>query len=265
MTEWSEAVDVFAEAADRLLEAARSGKPCPPVREMLPSPTAEAGYAVQEINTRRALAEGRRPVGRKIGLTSQAVRDQLGVDRPDFGMLFADMAYLDGLPVPTGRFLQPRAEAEIALVLRSDLTDGPFTVADVIRAVDFVLPAIEIVDSRIAGWDITLVDTIADNASSGAFVLGNTPVPLTGLDLRLAGMTMSRRGQEVSTGAGAACLGHPLNAAVWLADTLAGTDFPLRAGDIVLTGALGPVVEVEPGDVFEAHVDGVGSVRAVFE
>ncbi|MFD8532846.1 2-keto-4-pentenoate hydratase [Streptosporangium canum] len=264
MTEWSEATDVLVEAADRLLEAARSGRPCPPVRETLPARTAETGYAVQEINTRRALHDGRRLVGRKIGLTSQAVQRQLGVDQPDFGMLFADMAFLDGLPIPTGRFLQPRAEAEIALVLKSDLVGGPFTVAEVIRAVDFALPAIEIVDSRIAGWDITLVDTIADNASSGAFVLGNTPVPLTGLDLRLAGMTMNRRGQEVSTGAGAACMGHPLNAAVWLANALGGRDFPLRAGDIVLTGALGPVVAVEPGDVFEVVIDGLGSVRAVF-
>ncbi|MET8332960.1 fumarylacetoacetate hydrolase family protein [Streptosporangium canum] len=264
MTEWSEATDVLVEAADRLLEAARTGRPCPPVRETLPGRTAETGYAVQEINTRRALHDGRRLVGRKIGLTSQAVQRQLGVDQPDFGMLFADMAFLDGLPIPTGRFLQPRAEAEIALVLKSDLVGGPFTVAEVIQAVDFALPAIEIVDSRIAGWDITLVDTIADNASSGAFVLGNTPVPLTGLDLRLAGMTMKRRGQEVSTGAGASCMGHPLNAAVWLANALGGRDFPLRAGDIVLTGALGPVVAVEPGDVFEVVIDGLGSVRAVF-
>ncbi|MDP9864437.1 MULTISPECIES: 2-keto-4-pentenoate hydratase [Streptosporangium] len=264
MTEWSEATDVLAEAADRLLEAARSGKPCPPVRETLPVGTAETGYAVQEINTRRALDDGRRLVGRKIGITSPAVQKQFGIDEPDFGMLFADMACLDGLPIPAGRFLQPRAEAEVALVLKSDLVGGPFTVAEVIRAVDFALPAIEIVDSRIAGWDIALVDTIADNASSGAFVLGNTPVPLAGLDLRLAGMTMSRRGQEVSTGAGAACMGHPLNAAVWLANALGGRDFPLRAGDIVLTGALGPMVPVEPGDVFEAVIDGLGSVRAVF-
>ncbi|MER7211173.1 fumarylacetoacetate hydrolase family protein [Streptosporangium sp. NPDC020072] len=264
MSEWSEATDALAEAADQLLDAARHGKPCPPVRQTLPSGTAEVGYAVQEINTRRALHEGRRLVGRKIGLTSTVVQRQLGVDQPDFGMLFADMACLDGLPVPASRFLQPKAEAEIAVVLKSDLVGGPFTVADVIRAVDFVLPAIEIVDSRIAGWDISLVDTIADNASSGAFVLGNTPVDLRGLDLRLAGMTMTRNGQEASTGAGAACLGHPLNAAVWLADALGGKDFPLLAGDVVLTGALGPMVPVEAGDVFEAHIDGVGSVRAVF-
>ncbi|MEV4097519.1 2-keto-4-pentenoate hydratase [Streptosporangium saharense] len=264
MSEWSEATDALAEAADRLLDAARDGKPCPPVRQTLPGGTAEVGYAVQEINTRRALHEGRRLVGRKIGLTSTVVQRQLGVDQPDFGMLFADMACLDGLPVPASRFLQPKAEAEIAFVLRSDLVGGPFTVADVIRAVDFVLPAIEIVDSRIAGWDISLVDTVADNASSGAFVLGNTPLDLRGLDLRLAGMTMTRNGQEASTGAGAACLGHPLNAAVWLANALGGRDFPLLAGDVVLTGALGPMVPVEAGDVFEAHIDGVGSVRAVF-
>ncbi|GII95703.1 2-keto-4-pentenoate hydratase [Sinosporangium siamense] len=265
MDEWSEAVDAITEAADRLREAERSGKPCAPVRELLTRKDAGTGYAVQEINTRRALSDGRRLVGRKIGLTSQVVQRQLGVDQPDFGMLFADMAYADGLPIPTERFLQPKAEAELALVLGQDLSGGPFTVADVIRAVDFVLPAIEIVDSRIAGWDITLVDTIADNASSGAFVLGNTPVGLRGLDLRLAGMTMTSRGKEVSTGAGAACLGHPLNAAVWLADALGGTGYPLRAGDIVLTGALGPMVPVAAGDVFEAHIDGVGSVRAVFQ
>ncbi|GAA3311564.1 2-keto-4-pentenoate hydratase [Nonomuraea dietziae] len=260
--EWSEAVDVRTQAADRLLEAVRTGKPCAPVRDLVA--TAGEGYAVQEINTRRALEEGRRLVGRKIGLTNLAVQKQLGVDSPDFGMLFADMAYLDGLPVPYERFLQPRAEAEVALVLGRDLVGGPFTVAEVIRAVDFALPAIEIVDSRVADWDITLADTIADNASSGAFVLGNTPVGLRGLDLRLAGMTMTRRGQEVSTGAGAACMGHPLNAAVWLADTLGAGDHPLRAGDVVLTGALGPVVPVEAGDAFEAVIDGLGSVRAVF-
>ncbi|MEU4225090.1 fumarylacetoacetate hydrolase family protein [Nonomuraea sp. NPDC026600] len=260
--EWSEAVDARVHAADRLAEAVRLGKPCAPVRDMIS--TAAEGYAVQEIHTRRALDERRRLVGRKIGVTNPLMQKQFGIDEPDYGMLFADMSYLDGLPVPVERFLQPRAEAEVALVLGRDLIGGPFTVADVIRAVEFALPAIEIADSRIADWDITLADTIADNASAGAFVLGSTPASLMDLDLRRAAMTMTRRDQEVSTGSGAACLGQPLNAAVWLAGRLGRTDYPLRAGDVVLTGSLGPVVPVEPGDDFEAHIDGLGSVRAVF-
>ncbi|MEO3795282.1 fumarylacetoacetate hydrolase family protein [Nonomuraea sp. B10E15] len=260
--EWSQAVDARTQAADRLLEAARTGKPCPPVRDLVSTPA--DGYAVQEINTRRAIGEGRRPTGRKVGVTNRALQQRLGIDQPDFGTLFADTSYGDGQPIPVDRFLQPRAEAEVALVLGRDLSGGPFTVADVIRAVDFVLPAIEIADSRIADWDITLADTVADNASAGAYVLGGTPVPLTGLDLRSAAMTMTRGGEEVSTGSGAECLGHPLNAAVWLATRLGRTEHALRAGDVVLTGALGPVVPVEAGDEFEARIDGLGSVRAVF-
>lgn len=260
--EWSQAVDGRAQAADRLAEAVRSGKPCAPIRDLVS--TAADGYAVQEINTRRALGEGRRLIGRKVGVTNPVLQARFGIDQPDFGMLFADMSYCDGLPIPLERFLQPRAEAEVALVFGGNLEGGPFTVADVIRAVEFALPAIEIADSRIADWDITLADTVADNASAGAFVLGNTPVSLMGLDLRAAGMTMTRGGQEVSTGSGESCLGNPLNAAVWLATRLGRTDYPLRAGDVVLTGALGPVVPVEQGDVFEARIEGLGSVRAVF-
>ncbi|MGW0483257.1 2-keto-4-pentenoate hydratase [Nonomuraea sp. NPDC003214] len=260
--EWSQAVDARGQAADRLLEAARSGKPCAPIRDLVS--TLAEGYAVQEINTTRALDEGRRLVGRKIGVTNPLMQKQFGIDTPTYGMLFADMSYLDGLPVPVSRFLQPRAEAEIAFVMGADLVGGPFTVAEVIRAIDFVLPAVEIADSRVADWDITAADTVADNASAGAFVLGNTPVPLAGTDLRLAVMRMTRAGQEVSAGSGAACMGHPFNAAVWLAGALGRTAHPLRAGDVVLTGALGPVVPVEPGDAFEAHIDGLGSVRAVF-
>ncbi|GAA3544194.1 2-keto-4-pentenoate hydratase [Nonomuraea rosea] len=260
--EWSQAVDARGHAADRLVEAARTGKPCAPIRDLVA--TAADGYTVQEINTRRALDEGRRLVGKKIGMTNAQVRQHFGIDQPDYGMLFADMAYSDGLPVPLDRFLQPRAEAEIALVFGKDLEGGPFTVADVLRAVEFALPAIEIADSRIADWDITPADTIADNASAGAFVLGSTPASLMGLDLGAAGMTMTRAGQEVSSGSGAACLGHPLNAAVWLATALGRTERALRAGDVVLTGALGPVVPVGPEDVFEARIEGLGSVRAVF-
>ncbi|MEW9549935.1 2-keto-4-pentenoate hydratase [Nonomuraea sp. NPDC050783] len=259
---WSQAVDACSQAADRLAEAARTGKPCAPIRDLIG--TAADAYAAQEIATARALAEGRRLVGRKVGVTNPDIQRRLGIDHPTCGALFADMACPDGLPIPYERLLQPRAEAEIALVLGADLTGGPFTAAEVLRAVDFALVAIEIADSRVADWDIRLADTVADNASSGLFVLGNTPVPLAGLDLRAAAMTMTRAGEEVSAGSGAACLGHPLNAAVWLADRLGRTERPLRAGEVVLTGALGPVVPVEPGDVLEAHVEGLGSVRAVF-
>ncbi|MFC4118659.1 2-keto-4-pentenoate hydratase [Nonomuraea zeae] len=260
--EWSQAVDARTHAADRLVEAATTGKPCAPIRDLVA--TAADAYAVQEINTRRALDEGRRLVGRKIGMTNLLLQQRFGIDQPDYGMLFADAAYSEGLPVPVDRFLQPRAEAEVALVFGRDLEGGPFTVADVLRAVEFALPAIEIADSRIADWDITLPDTIADNASGGAFVLGSTPMALTGLDLGAAAMTMTRGGQEVSAGSGAACLGNPLNAAVWLASALGRTERALRAGDVVLTGALGPVVPVGPGDEFEARIEGLGTVRAVF-
>ncbi|MET7460304.1 fumarylacetoacetate hydrolase family protein [Nonomuraea sp. NPDC005501] len=259
---WSDAVDIRAHAAGRLAEAARSGKPCPPVRDLIG--TVDDAYAVQEIGTRRALGEGRRLVGRKAGLTNALMRERFGARECSHGALFADMALPEGVPVPVERFLQPMAEAEVALVLGHDLVGGPFTVAEVIRAVDFALPAIEIADSRVAGWDITPVDTIADNASGGAFVLGGAPVPLPGLDLRTAAMTMTRAGTQVSAGSGADCLGHPLNAAAWVAGALGRTDRPLRAGDVVLTGALGPVVPVEPGDVFEAWIEGLGSVCAVF-
>ncbi|MFI9551597.1 2-keto-4-pentenoate hydratase [Nonomuraea endophytica] len=250
------------QAAERLLGAHASGQPCEPVRDLVGG--VEEAYAVQDWLTDRWLGEGRRLSGRKIGLTSAAVQKQLGVDQPDFGVLFADMAVPDGAEIPAGTVLQPRAEAEVALVLEHDLPHERHTVADVIRATAFALPAIEVVGSRIRGWDITLADTVADNASSGLYVLGNRPVPLKDLDLRLAGMVMERRGEQVSTGIGAACLGHPLHAAVWLADTLARLGRPLQAGDTVLTGALGPVVPVVPGDVLEARIDGLGDVRAAF-
>ncbi|KUL45994.1 2-keto-4-pentenoate hydratase [Streptomyces sp. NRRL F-4489] len=255
--------DAITRAADRLARAHEDGVPVAPVRDLV-TDVADA-YAVQERLTERALAAGRRLVGRKIGLTSAAVQRQLGVDSPDFGMLFADMAVPDGAEIPVGAVLQPRAEAEIALVLEHDLTHERHTAADLFRAVAYVVPAIEIVGSRIRDWDIQLVDTIADNASCGRYVLGGTPVPLVRAgDLRAAGMVMERRGEQVSTGTGAACLGHPLHAALWLADTLVRVGRPLRAGDTVLTGALGPMVPVAPGDVLEARIEGLGGVRAAF-
>ena len=249
-------------AAERLLGAYASGAPCAPVRDRIT--TLDDAYAVQDRLTERWLADGRRLAGRKIGLTSRAVQAQIGVDSPDFGMLFADMAVPDGEEIPAGAVLQPRAEAEGALVLERDLTHERHTAADLIRATAFALPAIEVVGSRVRAWDITVADTVADNASSGMYALGNRPVPLSDVDLRLCGMVMERRGEQVSTGNGAACLGHPLNAALWLADTLVRVGRPLRAGDTVLTGALGPVVPAAPGDVFEARIDGLGDVRVAF-
>jgi len=223
-----------------------------------------AAYRVQQLNTARKLQAGARLVGRKIGLTSLAVQRQLGVDSPDFGALFADMAVGDGEEIAWSRLMQPKAEAEIALVLERDLAHAKHTVADLISATAYALPAIEVVGSRIANWDIKLVDTVADNASSGLFVLGTRPVKLSKLDLAGCGMTLERRGEQVSVGAGSACLGNPLNAAIWLADTLARLGTPLRAGDVLMTGALGPMAVINPGEVFTARIEGLGSVSAVF-
>ena len=252
-------------AADLLAEATRTGVPCPPVRDLFEDGAdLRTAYAVQQLNVRRGSDAGRRIVGRKIGLTSVAVQRQLGVDQPDFGALFADMYVPDGGTVPAGRLLRPKVEAEVALVLGRDLPHPECTVVDVLRAVDFALPALEIVDSRVRDWDISLLDTVADNASCGLYVLGATPVPLTAVDLRAVTMTMTRNGGTVSEGTGADCLGSPLNAAVWLASALAERGDPLRAGDLVLTGALGPMTPAVAGDVFEARISGLGSVRAAF-
>lgn len=251
-------------AADVLLAAERSATPCPPVRDLLREGGAGSAYSVQRLNIARKLVGDRRVVGRKIGLTSPAVQRQLGVGQPDFGTLLSDMAVADGGTIGHRRLLQPKVEAEVALVLGADLPHVEPTVADVLRAVDFALPALEIVDSRIADWDITFADTVADNASSGLFVLGGAPVPLTAVDLRSVRMTLLSDGTKVSEGSGADCLGGPLNAAVWLAATLARLGDPLRAGDIVLTGALGPMAAAQPGQTFEARISGLGSVRVAF-
>lgn len=250
----------FQSAADLLFAAHKTGEFCGPVRELIGGDV-EAGYAVQGINTRRWTDDGRRVVGRKIGLTSEAVQKQLGVGQPDFGVLFADMEYSDGAVIPYSAMQQPKAEAEIALVLSKTLSEPDTTPSELVRAVEYVVPAIEIVGSRIMNWDIRISDTIADNASSGLYVLGSPHRRLDGLDLSLASMVLKRNSREVSFGAGAACLGSPINAALWLARTCAKLGAPLNAGDVVLTGALGPMVPIEPGDAFEAIVSGIGAVR----
>jgi 2-keto-4-pentenoate hydratase len=253
-------------AAAALREAYRTGVACPPLRErLLPAGDVEAAYEVQRAQLAEWLAAGRRPVGAKIGLTSGAVQRQLGVAEPDCGVLLADLAVPDGGEVPLAGLLQPKVEAEIAFVLGADLLEEQVTTVDVIRATDHLLPAIEIADSRIAGWDISIVDTVADNASSGRYVLGTRPVRLADVDLRLCGMVLEHAGEPVSVGAGAACLGNPLHAVAWLAQRQARAGAPLRAGDLVLSGALGPMVPAEPGAAYEARISGLGSVRVRFD
>ena len=256
--------DLIERIASRLREAEACGTPIAPVRDELASGGVDEAYAVQDANTRHALAKGRRLVGRKIGLTSKAVQTQIGVDSPDFGMLFADMALRDGDEVARGGVLQPKAEAEVAFVLGRDLDDPALASHDLAAAVECVLPAIEIVGSRIRNWDIRLLDTIADNASSGMFVLGDRPRALDELDLPACAMTMWRRGEAVSSGTGAACLDNPLNAALWLARKMVEVGRPLRSGDIVMSGALGPMVSIVPGDEIEARIESLGSVRVAF-
>src|SRR5258705_1794699 len=199
------------------IRAAYAGTPIAAIRPQLADLDVEAAYAIQQENTAHWEAEGRRLVGSKIGLTSRAVQKQLGVDRPDFGVLFADMIVAEDEPVAPGRVLQPKIEAEVAFLLDRDVDVDAPTVADVLRAVAYAMPALEIVGSRITNWDIGIVDTVADNASSGLFVLGGPVRRLDGLDLRALQMQMTRREEVVAQGTGAPCPGNPLDAMGWVA------------------------------------------------
>ncbi|MFT4246539.1 MAG: fumarylacetoacetate hydrolase family protein [Pseudomonas sp.] len=250
------------EAVARLERAGSEGVPCAPVADLIGERDVGAAYEVQRRLTERRIARGARLVGRKIGLTSAAVQAQVGVDRPDFGVLFDDMRYEDDQVIPFGRLLQPKAEAEVAFALAHDILDA--SAAAVRAAVVLAFPALEIVDSRIAQWRIGITDTVADNASSGVFVIGAAGLGLDALEPAEVTMTMRRNGVQVSQGSGRDCLGDPLNALAWLAATAIELGAPLRAGDIVLSGALGPMVAVQPGDVFEATIAPLGTITARF-
>jgi len=246
-------------AALRLRQAYVAGA-IEPLRDILDPTDAAGAYAVQSINTHFWAQQGRRIVGRKIGLTAEAVQKQLGVDQPDHGVLFEDTLVADGGVLKAPHLLQPKAEAEVALVLSKDLDLPDATPEDIFEATAYAVAAIEIVDSRIKDWRITFADTVADNGSSAFFVLGSEPKRLEGLDLRTCGMALELNGRVASLGAGVACLGHPLIASAWLARTLAQKGEGLKAGDIVLTGALGPMVAISPGDHVEAAIGGLGRV-----
>lgn len=217
-------------------------------------------YAVAALNTAARIEAGARVIGKKVGLTSKAVQQQLGVDQPDFGVLFDDMEYLDGDAVPMSRLIQPKAEAEIAFVVGRDLTCAHPSYAEFLACLAYALPAIEIVDSAIENWKLTLVDTVADNASCGLYVLGSQPVAIGDFSLGEIGLQMDVNGKTVSVGSGAACLGHPLRAAYWLAQVMGQRGEGLRAGEVILSGALGPMAVVQAGDLVNARIGALGSV-----
>ena len=252
------------EAADRIALAARNRQPIAPVRTLIGESDIDLAYAVQQELISRRIKAGAVVVGRKIGLTSPAVQRQLGVDQPDFGVLFADMDMSSEPIVPSHRLLQPKAEAEIAFVLKDDLDGEVLGSEEVSSAVDHAVAALEIVDSRIADWDLTIADTVADNASSGLFVLGADRLTLDEFSPRDATMRMYANDALVSEGDGKACLGDPLLALTWLARTAAAYGNPLRAGQIILSGALGPMVPAPPGTRIRAEIAPLGEVSATF-
>jgi 2-keto-4-pentenoate hydratase len=256
------------EAADRLITAFANRQPCSPVRDLIGPSDIAAAYDVQQVVTADRLASGASIIGRKIGLTSRAIQQQVGVDTPDFGFLFSDMGVADGGDTPMATLLQPRVEAEIAFVLGADL-DGDITDETVRAAIDHAVMSLEIVDSRVADWDIALADTVADNASSGTYVLGSRKLSLTEFEPRETLMEMRIDGDVASTGNGAACLDDPLAAVAWLARTARDFGEPLQAGQLILSGALGPMVPVKAGNRVEATLtttggDPLGSVTTQF-
>ncbi|TGL33762.1 2-keto-4-pentenoate hydratase [Leptospira koniambonensis] len=247
-------------AASALLEARRTRKPIQPITETYGIRGLEISYEIAKINNLERLKTGAKEIGKKIGLTSKAVQLQLGVDQPDFGALFSDMEYLDSDEVPTSKLLQPKVEAEVAFVLAREITERIPSYGEFLNSILYALPALEIVDSAIENWKIKLEDTVADNASCGLFVLGNQPVSLGNLDLAGTGMFLRKNGNIESVGSGAACLNHPLRAAYWLAKNLIERGQGLKEGEIILSGALGPMVSVQSGDDLDAEIKGLGRV-----
>lgn len=251
--------------AERLRKAQESKTTIPALRTEIGMTDLNFAYEIQNINTELRLQNGASLTGKKIGLTSKAVQKQLGVDQPDYGMLFNDMEVLNGDSISIKEILQPKVETEIAFVLAHDLDEENMTILDMISAIDFCLPAIEIVGSRIENWDIKITDTIADNASASHYVLGHTPKTLDEFDIVNCAMSMTKNGEQVATGKGSNCLGSPLNAMLWLAKKMLEMNNPLQAGELIFSGAIGPMVNVIGGDQIYTEIEGLGSVSVGFD
>ncbi|PCH98668.1 MAG: 2-keto-4-pentenoate hydratase [Rhodobacteraceae bacterium] len=256
--------DKIIQIAEEIFSGRENLAQIAPLKERFEVNTLEDAYAVQTLNTKRWITKGRCPVGYKIGLTSTAVQAQLGVDQPDFGTLWGEDAYASEDEIAVSRFMQPKAEAEIAFVLGQDINDPDLKITSLISAIAYALPAIEIVDSVIKDWKISLIDTVADNASGGGYVLGASPRKLDGLDLRLAGAVLSVNAEPRSMGLGAACMGHPLNAALWLCRKMLDLGHPMKEGDLILSGALGPMVNVHAGQTMTAEIQGFSTLNIYF-
>ncbi|WP_459931508.1 2-keto-4-pentenoate hydratase, partial [Desulfosporosinus burensis] len=250
--------------AAKLLQAESVRVPIDTLTETYPGLTVEDAYRIQLEGITMKLAQGRKVIGKKIGLTSKGMQKLLGVNEPDYGHLFDNMLLLEGESCQRQELLLPKVEGELAFVLKDTLKGPGVTIADVFRATEGVMPAFEIVDSRIRDWKIKLADTIADNGSSARLVLGSRLVPVQDLDLRLIGMVLEKNGEMVSSGAGAEVWGHPAAAVAWLANKLAEFDIALEAGEIILSGAVTAAEVAESGDVFTLSFDGLGSLNLKF-
>ncbi|KSZ56598.1 2-keto-4-pentenoate hydratase [Rhodococcus pyridinivorans KG-16] len=257
------ATDDVRGAAERLLEAYRTGKPIDPLTPQFEQADLSLAYRIAQAQVEQWEKDGDQVKGHKVGLASAAIQRQMGVTQPDFGHLTASMFHLEHHPIASGTYIQPRIEPETAFVLGRPLTGPGVTIADAVRAVDFVLPALEIVDSRVKEWKIGIFDTIADNASSGGVVLGSRPKLLREVDLRLAGCTLHVNGDLVATGAGGAVLGSPLNSLVWLANTVGPLGVTLEPGHVVLPGSMTKAFPIVAGDSIVANIQGLGSVSAL--
>ena len=256
--------EVHEEAALALREAEASRKPIAPLVSRWPELDVDDAYTIQRANIARRVEAGASIRGHKVGLSSRAMQEMMGVREPDFGHLLEDMFVFEGSEVAMSELIQPRVEVEVAFVLGGSLPARGCNAADVIGATEFVLPAIEIIDSRIADWKIGIVDTIADNASSGKVVLGGRPVRLTDVDVRSIGVAMKRNGDIVETGTADAVLGNPVTAVAWLANTVGAFGVPLEAGQVVMPGSCTRAMPVTAGDAVRADFDRLGHVEVHF-